>query len=377
MILGDVELEHGRVARLFSEGGELFAVVLEGGVQTGPRFPVAQRTREAIAATVRVLREFTSRLPKPLPATKPWSLGDDIRPAKTRPEKAKKAIAMFSKEGERHAPNQVYGLLRDMNGQSLGVVTAPHDGTVEGIRVAAEKLQMQATASHDWSGIQSQWIATGPDGRAGWAISPNLANINPVGSDEAAYTLGDLSRRPPPPLAIADEDVALVAKAEKSGALKKFLRGSPLNLADAQDFFGITSREVMSAVDRSGEVLRLATAIVASDGEHDSRLPSLSTTYGLLNLHRLLASRFAEELRVAQENLDAQGVRRKQPDAALLRRLNTLRWHEAHQKGDQRSARKLREVDDALSSTKASARTVGDVLFNWQKIKRPYGNTSA
>lgn len=382
MILADVQLPHDRVARLSREGDELFAVVLEGGVQTGPRFPVVPQTREAIEAVVRTVREFASRLPRPRRLTeKPRALSDDIRAAKGRPQRAiKPAAAPPTERAVGNLPSEVYGLLRGMEGQELGVVHAPHDGTVEGIRATAEALQSGATASYDWSGIQSQWIATGPDGRAGWAISPNLAHIDPVGSDEAAYTLGDLSRRPPPPLTIADEDIALVAKAEKSGALKKFLRGSPLNLTDAQDFFGVTSRDVMSAVDRSGEVLRLATTVVATEGEQgrrDARLPSLSTVYGLLNLHRLLAGRFAEELRVAQENLDVQGVRRKKPDIELLRRLNVMRWHEARKKGDERSVKKLREVDDTLSSKETSLRTVGDVLFHWKKIKRPYGGTSA
>jgi hypothetical protein len=96
-----------------------------------------------------------------------------------------------------HRPSTVYGFLRDRPGHPLGVIDAPHDGTVPGIRAAAEALQARADREGwDWSGIQSQWIATGPDGRAGWAISPNLRHIDPVGSDAAAYTLGDLSRAP-------------------------------------------------------------------------------------------------------------------------------------------------------------------------------------
>lgn len=374
MILADVQLPHDRVARFSREGDELFAVVLEGGVQTGPRFPVVPQTREAIEAVVRAVREFASRLPRPRRSTEPWALSDDIRAAKGRPQRAiKPAAAPPAARAVSNLPSEVYGLLRGMDGQELGVVHAPHDGTVEGIRETAETLQREATASYDWSGIKSQWIATGPDGRAGWAISPNLANIDPVGSDEAAYTLGDLSRRPPPPLTLAEEDIALVTKVKESGALKKFLRGSPLTYFDARDFFGVTSRDVMSAVDRSGEVLRLATVIVATEGEHDPRLPSLSTVYGLLNLHRLLTGRFAEELRVAQEEADAQGVSRKKPDIELLRRLNVMRWHEARQKGDERRVETLRHVDDVLSSKKMAARIVGDVLHLWKKIERPYG----
>lgn len=93
-----------------------------------------------------------------------------------------------------HLPNTVYGLLRDMRGRPIGVIHRPHDGTVEGIRAATGELQGRAYGS--WSGINSQWIATDERGRAGWAVSPNLALVYPAGSDGAAYVLGDLSRGP-------------------------------------------------------------------------------------------------------------------------------------------------------------------------------------
>lgn len=101
-----------------------------------------------------------------------------------------------------HAPFTVYYFLRSRDGIPLDVIQAPHNGTVPSIREAAKRLQHEAADAYDHSFAGSQMIATDGQGAAGWAISPNLAHINPVGSDEAAYTLGDLSRAPaaaPPP----------------------------------------------------------------------------------------------------------------------------------------------------------------------------------
>lgn len=97
-----------------------------------------------------------------------------------------------------HAPNTVYYFLRDRNGAPVTVLQAPHRGTVESIRRVAQKLQEKAV-QYEHTHAGSQMLATNDKGGAGWAVSPNLAHINPVGTDEAAYTLGDLSRAPVPP----------------------------------------------------------------------------------------------------------------------------------------------------------------------------------
>lgn len=97
------------------------------------------------------------------------------------------------------SPNTVYYKLYGFpNYEYIGVISARHDGTIAGIREAAKGLQRRADQLYSHSHGSSQLIATGADGRAGWAISPNLAHIDPVGTDEARYTLGDLSAAPKP-----------------------------------------------------------------------------------------------------------------------------------------------------------------------------------
>ena len=96
-----------------------------------------------------------------------------------------------------HDPNTVYLLARNLRGEAMEVFSDRHDGTVAGIREAARFLQSGADAEiHDWSMTASQLVATDEHGRAGWVVSPNLAHISRVGTDAAAYTLGDLSRAP-------------------------------------------------------------------------------------------------------------------------------------------------------------------------------------
>jgi len=108
---------------------------------------------------------------------------------------AKRPAAPARKMG--HAPDTVYLFSRDLHGTQLGVTHARHDGTVAGIRAAARRLQGDAEVEHyGWSMAASSMIATDAHGHAGWAISPNLAHINPVGSEGAAYTLGGPVRNP-------------------------------------------------------------------------------------------------------------------------------------------------------------------------------------
>jgi len=117
----------------------------------------------------------------------------NARPAALAPPRPR-APAPSRRPG--HAPFTVYYFLRSRDGFAIDVLQAPHNGTVENIREAATRLQHEAADAYDHSFAGSQMIATDGQGGAGWAISPNLAHINPVGSDEAAYTLGDLSRAP-------------------------------------------------------------------------------------------------------------------------------------------------------------------------------------
>lgn len=98
-------------------------------------------------------------------------------------------------------------------------------------------------------------------------------------------------------MALSDADVAFVKKTAKGNAIKKFLRGSPLGFADAIEFWGITSR-TRAPIARASIVGDTLLSAVDSFGEvnMDPRLPPLSTCYGLLNLNRLMRSRFEKEL---------------------------------------------------------------------------------
>jgi hypothetical protein len=96
----------------------------------------------------------------------------------------------------------------------------------------------------------------------------------------------------------------------KCEALRKFLRGSPVNFADACDFWGVSPKRPADAVARAEHTERLLVRVVESlreDGPVDPKLPSLSTCYGLLNLHRLMRSRFAKELDATQATEVSRG----------------------------------------------------------------------
>jgi hypothetical protein len=91
------------------------------------------------------------------------------------------------------------------------------------------------------------------------------------------------------------EDVAVVARLAKSEALKKYLRGSPVTFADALAFWGCRKGtvDVIGKADARGALLRRVWE------NHDAAaegLPPFSVCYGLLNLHRLLRSRFEREV---------------------------------------------------------------------------------
>lgn len=107
-------------------------------------------------------------------------------------------VTELAKGGSRTLASTVYYDVRDLQGGApLAVLVTPHNGTVEGIRRAAEALQARATSEYPDLGVAaSRMIATGPDGKAGWAVSPNLEHVNPVGTDAARYTLGDLEAAP-------------------------------------------------------------------------------------------------------------------------------------------------------------------------------------
>lgn len=107
------------------------------------------------------------------------------------------------------------------------------------------------------------------------------------------------SAPPPPVVELTVQDVYAVGVIAKSDALRKFLRGSPLTFADACVFWGISQSRpaaVQQRLDATEELLKRVVDSLGTEGATDGRLPSLSTCYGLLNLHKLMLGRFAREL---------------------------------------------------------------------------------
>lgn len=106
----------------------------------------------------------------------------------------------------------------------------------------------------------------------------------------------------PRPATLTDEDRARVRRYAGCNALRKFLRGSPIAFADACEFWGADPRRFDRALlDAAEDVLRRAVEGLGAEGVVDAALPPLSTCYGLLNLHRLMVSRFAREVAAAAE----------------------------------------------------------------------------
>jgi len=103
----------------------------------------------------------------------------------------------------------------------------------------------------------------------------------------------------PPAVELSAQEVIAINVIAKSDALRKFLRGSPLTFADACFFWGISQARPAAAqqrLDATEELLKRVVDSLGTEGATDGRLPSLSTCYGLLNLHRLMLGRFAREL---------------------------------------------------------------------------------
>lgn len=93
-------------------------------------------------------------------------------------------------------------------------------------------------------------------------------------------------------------DVNALQQVAKADALRKFLRGQPLSFADACAFWGFSSASrpavVQQRLDMTTELLK--RAVESFSQGVDARIPPLSTCYGLFNLNRLMAEKFAREL---------------------------------------------------------------------------------
>lgn len=93
-------------------------------------------------------------------------------------------------------------------------------------------------------------------------------------------------------------DVNALQQVAKADALRKFLRGQPLTFADACTFWGFSSSSraavVQQRLDMTTDLLK--RAVESFSNGVDARIPPLSTCYGLFNLNRLMAEKFAREL---------------------------------------------------------------------------------
>jgi N12 class adenine-specific DNA methylase len=88
--------------------------------------------------------------------------------------------------------NMVIRQVRDRNGNMLGTVMEPYDGSIEGARKAAEAATKRMYYEYpDAGNVASRMGATDENGNPKWAISPNFAHINPVDSVDGRATFGD------------------------------------------------------------------------------------------------------------------------------------------------------------------------------------------
>jgi hypothetical protein len=90
-----------------------------------------------------------------------------------------------------YRPNVVVRSVRDRDGNHLGTVIAPHDGSEAGIVTAAQTAtQMMFDQYAAACNVESRIGATDEEGRPKWAISPNFRHVAEIGTDEARYIWG-------------------------------------------------------------------------------------------------------------------------------------------------------------------------------------------
>ena len=104
----------------------------------------------------------------------------------------------------------------------------------------------------------------------------------------------------PAPCALSAKDLYALQQVVKADALRKFLRGHALAFSDACAFWGFSSSSrpavVQQRIDETADLLKRAVDSFGTEGPSDPRLPSLSTCYGLFNLHRLMLDKFSREV---------------------------------------------------------------------------------
>lgn len=92
--------------------------------------------------------------------------------------------------------NVVVRDVRDRDGCKIGRVVEPHDGSEHGVITAARTATDRMFSEYSTaSNVESRICATDASGRVKWAVSPNFLHIAEVGTDEASYIWGNLTRR--------------------------------------------------------------------------------------------------------------------------------------------------------------------------------------
>jgi hypothetical protein len=78
---------------------------------------------------------------------------------------------------QRHR-NVIVRNVRDAQGNRMGLVVEPHDGTEAGVIAAAQRATDRMYAEYpEASNIESRIAATDDSGRPKWAISPNFQHL--------------------------------------------------------------------------------------------------------------------------------------------------------------------------------------------------------
>lgn len=177
-----------------------------------------------------------------------------------------------------------------------------------------ESFSLQGTEHPDSNAVIAK--LSGPDGLCGlgWfeRVGPRRYALTRRGRKEAEKLLPKPPRAPrpparailvvptpaPPPISLADAAaVRCAVDLAQCEALRKFLRGSPLTLTDAKRFWGIVfDKEAEKRLAETEKHLRRAVESFSTDRPGLPGLPSLSTCFGLLNLHRIMRGRFGAGL---------------------------------------------------------------------------------
>jgi len=93
--------------------------------------------------------------------------------------------------------NVVVRDVRDKEGNKLGTITEPYDGTEQSARSAAERISNSMFEQYpDASNIESRIGATDASGKPKWTISPNFRHIAEIGTDQARYIWGEIGAAP-------------------------------------------------------------------------------------------------------------------------------------------------------------------------------------